>query len=131
VPSPSSGSAALATLLLLACCARPAPPLPQAAAPSGEPADCRALDVRLARIATDMDDLEARITANRGSNQALSYFSAVLFPPLLLATEGNHAEKQALDDRQRERDALLAERAHGGCAVRSVEPATGRMKSGG
>ena len=78
-----------------------------------------------------MDDLEARIGANRGSNQTLSYFGAVLFPPLLLATEGNHGEKQALDDKQRERDALLAERAHGGCSVRAVEPATGRLKVGG
>ena len=131
MPSPSSRSrAGLALLLALGGCARPAPALPPAGAPQAvvPPAgDCADIDRRLAAQAAEMDRLEAEIAAHRGSNQALGYFSAVLFPPLLLATEGNSAEKTALDARQQDRDRLLAERAAARCPMAAADGGAGRL----
>lgn len=50
--------------------------------------------------------LEQVIASNRGSNQALGYFSAVVLPPLALAMKANDAEKTRLDELQLQRDRI-------------------------
>ena len=76
-----------------------------------------------------MDRLERHIAENRDSNQAIGYFSAVLFPPLALAAEANNVEKAALDAHQQERDRALAERAVAGCPAAPVDQAIGRLRA--
>lgn len=89
---------------------------------------CGDIDERLQKIAQTMDKLENRISSNRGDNQALGYFSAVLFPPLLLATEENASEKASLDDNQSKRDRLIGLRTAKKCPGTS-DPRTGRILS--
>jgi hypothetical protein len=113
---------ALAACLTMAACAAPPPALPPArsgvaATSPADPAACQAVVQDLGRIDADMHTANARIEAERPRNQAIGYFSAVLFPPLLLAAEPNTAERDSITAMYRERDEKLAVAAEMGCQL--------------
>lgn len=44
-------------------------------------------------LSKGMEQANANIASNRHTNQVAGYFGAALFPPVLLATEGNYSDK--------------------------------------
>ena len=76
-----------------------------------------------------MDDLDRRISGERLANQTYGYSGMLLFPPLLIATEGSYSEKTELDRLQAARDRLLALRAIKACTGEITDPATGRINT--
>jgi hypothetical protein len=97
-------------------CSTAAPPLPP------ERADARALDTFPAEdarmscdqiaeewqaTARDRQAAHQNIAANRHNNQVAGYIGATIFPPAYLATEGNYADKERLDQIQSRRDTLI------------------------
>ena len=119
--SPSSAerrnhAAALVGALVLGGCAASAPALPPVL--SGRPSleefagadkalDCGAIAAERGVIAERRVAANGRIAANRQQNQVAGYFAAVILPPLWLATEGNHADKEELTALQARQDTLL------------------------
>jgi hypothetical protein len=113
-------SSALLLALLAGACARAAPSLPPNL--SDRPAeqrllvgdtdsaeaklDCRSLAEERERNRETTDQLEKAIASNRGHNQAVGYFSALLFPPLLLAIKPDNDAKKTLDELQVQRDRI-------------------------
>jgi len=117
-PSRNSVRQALAAtgLLLLSSCAASAPDLPVVS--TGKPAlaeflpedralSCGEIAEHRAEIGRRRTAANDRIGANRHQNQVAGYFAAVILPPLWLATEGNHAEKDELVLLQRRQDLLI------------------------
>src|SRR4051812_23824605 len=97
----SSRIAAIVACLMATGCAAGPPALPPPRMvlppkPSADPATCGALVKDLGRIDRNIRAANARIEAERPRNQAVGYFAAVLFPPLLLAAEDNSAERSAI-----------------------------------
>jgi hypothetical protein len=108
--------------LTLATCSAPPPALPPprsgpAATTPTDPAACEAVTQDLGRIDANMRTANASIEAERPRNQAVGYFSAVLFPPLLLAAEPNKAERDSIAAMYQERDQKLAAAADMGCQL--------------
>src|SRR5262245_25826100 len=99
-PSPSR-AALLAITLLLAACARSAPPLPADLSRHAPPdrllpqdrespdavLGCEGLAFELAANQQEVGHRERAIEGVRDQNQAVGYAAAVLFPPLWLAAE--------------------------------------------
>jgi hypothetical protein len=118
--STTSRSAVLACLLAVGACARPSPQLPpdlshipaeqRLLAGDAESAegklDCAGLVAERERNREAASKLEAAIAANRGHNQAIGYFSAVVFPPLLFAVRPDDDSKKVLDELQVQRDRI-------------------------
>ncbi|RVU39170.1 hypothetical protein EOI86_07940 [Hwanghaeella grinnelliae] len=69
---------------------------------------CEQIDVEQDRIRTDAAAYGQEIAKNRGQNQAAGYVAGVLFPPALLATVHNDAEKAELDALQARFDVIQA-----------------------
>jgi hypothetical protein len=78
------------------------------------PATCGALLQEWDETGRVRGAMEGKIAQNRNTNQTLTYFGG-LFPPLLLGTEGNAAEKQRLLDIQARRDELIRAGRQLGC----------------
>ncbi len=53
-----------------------------------------------------IDKANADIAANRHGNQTAGYIGAALFPPALLATEGNYSDKDAINAAYQRLDVL-------------------------
>jgi len=68
--------------------------------------DCPGLLQERERNRTTADELEKKIAANRGQNQAAGYFAGILFPPLLLAMKPDTDIKTTLDELQSQRDRI-------------------------
>lgn len=68
--------------------------------------DCAELAVELERNRTTASQLEQKIAANRGHNQAVGYIGAALFPPVLLAAKSDDDAKKTLDRLQEQRDRI-------------------------
>lgn len=109
---------ALVGLLLLAGCARPAPPLPPVsmmpeAVPDLSAAEraerCETLVREISAIRDEMAVIKAAILGRRGREQVAAYLAAILFPPMLSQIDQQKARKQALDERQAAVDKRLAE----------------------
>jgi hypothetical protein len=106
--------------LLATACARTSPQLPPDL--SHLPADqrlmpgdldspeaklnCAALKQEAESTKASVKTYEAAIAANRGHNQGVGYFSAVLFPPLALAIRNDEEAKKSLDQLQTKADRL-------------------------
>jgi hypothetical protein len=118
--STSRKAAALAALLAAAACARNSPSLPpdlshlpadqrllpgDADSPEAK-MDCPALKEEALRIRAAAQQQEGVIASNRGHNQAVGYASAVLFPPLLLASRNDGEAKKSLDQLQGQADII-------------------------
>jgi hypothetical protein len=126
----TKASSALLIALLAGACAREAPGLPPNL--SDRPAeqrllagdldsaeaklDCAELAAERSRNRATADQLEKAIAGNRGHNQAVGYFSAVLFPPLLLAIKPDSDAKKTLDELQAQRDRIDRLRAAHRCS---------------
>jgi hypothetical protein len=122
LPSPSS-VVSLRTLLtlLLAGCATAAPPLPpdttgvnsqhhlSLADFSTQDAAMSCVDIAAERsqITAQLHEANANIQANRTKNQVAGYIGVVAMPLALLATEGNDADKQALQKAYARQDTLI------------------------
>jgi hypothetical protein len=111
--------------LVLAACARSAPPLPAAYSGSssqiqlnGEEQNltCVAIDNRIAAKNQRTQELESIIQGNRKENQTIGFVAGLVLPPLALAAEGNSKEKKELDGLQAERDRLYTVRRAKNCA---------------
>ena len=116
----SKTSRALFLALMLGACARSSPELPpnlsdrppeqrllQGDSESAEAKlDCTGLLQERERNRQTTDELEKKIADNRGRNQAVGYFSGVLFPPLLLAVKPDSDIKTTLDQLQAQRDRI-------------------------
>lgn len=131
VPSFSSTKRALSRILLLSAlagCAASAPPLPAdttsvnrakavdlAAFPPDDIAlTCERIAVERQDIDRRMGDATGKIEGNRTQNQVTGYFGS-LVPPLLLATDGNQAEKAEITQLYGRRDTLVKLGAAKGC----------------
>jgi hypothetical protein len=68
--------------------------------------DCTALKQEAESTKASVKTYEAAIAANRGHNQGVGYFSAVLFPPLALAIRNDEEAKKSLDQLQAKADRL-------------------------
>jgi hypothetical protein len=68
--------------------------------------DCAALKQETDNTKASISTYEAAIAANRGHNQGVGYFSAVLFPPLALAIRNDEEAKKSLDQLQAKADRL-------------------------
>ena len=113
-------SSALTLAVLLGACARPSPALPpnlsdlppeqRLLAGDNDSAegklDCAGLAAERERNRVTAEQIEKAIAANRGHNQAVGYFSGVLFPPLLLAIRPDSDSKKTLDELQVQRDRI-------------------------
>ena len=69
--------------------------------------NCAEVYQELENLAEHDSRLEKTIQGNRGKNQTVGYFAAVLFPPLLFAAENDKSIKALLDQNQRQRDHLI------------------------
>jgi hypothetical protein len=116
----SSRAAAWILLLLIAGCARNAPPLPpdlshlppeqrlltgDAESPEGR-LDCPALQQEAALNRAQIRQYEGVILANRGHNQAVGYIGGALFAPALLAVKNDDEAKKNLDQLQAKADRI-------------------------
>ena len=120
--SRSRAAAALALCLVIGGCAARAPALPpprsgEVRSAPANPAVCEALLQDIRRIDAKMREANARIEAERSRNQAIGYFSAVLFPPAILAAEGHAIERAAITRYYEERDRKLAQAIAAGCTL--------------
>ena len=68
--------------------------------------DCVELENASSQSRALSKQLEEMIASKRGQNQAVGYFSGLLFPPLLLAAEHSTDAKKVLDDEQAKRDRI-------------------------
>jgi hypothetical protein len=68
---------------------------------------CAEIEREWRETAQERSKAEANIAANRAHNQAIGYFGAVFFLPLLLATEHNEADKERFLELQQRRDVLV------------------------
>ena len=113
--------------LLLASCARQAPPLPPDYETNREaylslPESVRNLSCE--QIVVEDKNLKAavlrlvrKIHDNRARNQAAGYIGGVIFPPALLALENDDPTKLQLDRNQARRDQLILAEKLKKCAV--------------
>jgi hypothetical protein len=116
----SSRATAWILLLLIAGCARNAPPLPpdlshlppeqrlltgDAESPEGR-MDCLALQQEAALNRAQIRQYEGVILANRGHNQAVGYIAGVVFVPALLAVKNDDDAKKNLDQLQAKADRI-------------------------
>ncbi len=109
-----------AAAVVLAACARTAPELPrdmssvnaeetvsaEAFSAQDVALSCDEILVEQDRIREDASQYNQEIKKNRGKNQAAGYVAGVLFPPALLATVHNDAEKAELDALQQRFDTI-------------------------
>lgn len=130
----TSKAAAICLAFVVAGCARNAPSLPPDLShlPATErllagdlesaegKLDCGALENDSSRSRALSKQLEEMIASKRGQNQAVGYFSALLFPPLLLAAEHSAEAKKVLDDEQAKRDRIDRLSRAKACAPRAI-----------
>ena len=117
VPSSSSKLGHLLLAIGLAGCARSAPDLPPnfGSAPSPQMEEgarvqrCTALKTEIGTLRDEIKVAEDVIAGRRHQDQVQGYFAAVLFPPAMLLIDQQKAQKNALDNRQAQIDAKLAE----------------------
>lgn len=120
-------------LMLIAGCARNAPPLPpdlshlppeqrllagDAESPEGR-MDCPALQQEAEQSRAQIRQYEGVILANRGQNQAAGYIGAALFLPALLAVRNDDDAKKNLDQLQAKADRIDRLRKAKGCPITS------------
>lgn len=70
---------------------------------------CTALTTEIGTLRDEIKVAEDVIAGRRHQDQVQGYFAAVLFPPAMLLIDQQKAQKNALDNRQAQIDAKLAE----------------------
>lgn len=70
---------------------------------------CTALKTEIGTLRDEIKVAEDVIAGRRHQDQVQGYFAAVLFPPAMLLIDQQKAQKNALDNRQAQIDAKLAE----------------------
>ena len=76
---------------------------------------CAALKTEIASLREEIKVAEEVVAGRRHQDQVQGYFAAVLFPPAMLLIDQQKAQKHALDDRQMQIDAKLAEQHNLSC----------------
>ena len=70
---------------------------------------CTVLKTEIGNLREEIRVAEDVIAGRRHEDQVQGYFAAVLFPPAMLLIDQQKAQKNALDNRQMQIDAKLAE----------------------
>jgi len=124
VPSSLNRLGHLLLAIGLAGCARSAPDLPPTftSAPPPQMEDgarvqrCTVLKTEIGNLREEIRVAEDVIAGRRHEDQVQGYFAAVLFPPAMLLIDQQKAQKNALDNRQMQIDAKLAEQHNLRCS---------------
>lgn len=107
--------------LMLAGCARAAPDLPKSMHSNDDAKQnaieqlgaterkmsCEEIDLELAAIRGETEEIEKTVQERRGDNQAAVYFGGFFFPAYL-AADDNAEEMKALDENQKRKDRFIA-----------------------
>jgi len=76
---------------------------------------CDQIGEQRAGLHKGIDQANANIAGNRQNNQVAGYFGAVLFAPLLVATEGNYNDKDIIKAAYARLDTLNQLSVYKGC----------------
>ena len=74
--------------------------------PADRELSCDQIEQARDAVTASMKQAIGKIEANRTQNRVAAYAGAVFFLPLLLATEGNKAEREEIDRLYERRDSL-------------------------
>ena len=77
---------------------------------------CTVLKTEIGNLREEIKVAEDVIAGRRHEDQVQGYFAAVLFPPAMLLIDQQKAQKNALDSRQMQIDAKLAEQHNLRCS---------------
>ena len=77
---------------------------------------CTVLKTEIGNLREEIRVAEDVIAGRRHEDQVQGYFAAVLFPPAMLLIDQQKAQKNALDNRQMQIDAKLAEQHNLRCS---------------